>query len=134
MKRAFVVRNGQACFESIFSRARREQQARELERTLTREEVSKGHRSFRDIAPVICGTSSGVIFSGGISAVQSSAEDKVCRRFNLFGLGPDSYGQPQLHHHANEDTKDKKPQPFSSEPDEYSVPNLESLLENVWRR
>ena len=43
------------------SRARREQQAWELERTfakaLSREEISKDYRSFRDIASVICGSS-----------------------------------------------------------------------------
>jgi len=123
------------------SRARREQQAREIERTLakalSREEVSKDRRSFRDIAPVICGSSGRpcrdtLVFPflhahaspeafRDVSAVQSSAEDRVCRRINLFGLGPDSYDQPQPQHHANEDTK----------PDEYFVPNLESLLQKV---
>jgi hypothetical protein len=144
------------------SRARREQQAQELERTLakdlSREDVSKNHRSLRDIAPVICGTSRGprqdtLVFPfphahasrtggagaekespeslWGMSAVRSSAEDGVCGRFNLFALGPDSYDQPQPPQHdanENEGTKDNKPQPFTSEPDEYSVPNLESLL------
>jgi hypothetical protein len=129
------------------SRARREQQAREVERTLAKalswEEVSKGHRSFRDITPVMWGTSgrrrrdtlafpflhahtSPESFRGA-SAVHSSAEDRVCRRLNLFGLSPDSYDQPRPQHHANEDTKDNEPQPCSSEPDECSA-NLESIL------
>jgi hypothetical protein len=135
------------------SRARREQQTRELERILGKalsgEEVPKDFRSFRHIAPVICRTSGRprqdtLVFPlmhahaekesresfRGIYAVQSPAEDTVCRRFNLFGLvsGLDLYDQPRPQHHANENPKDNKPQAFSSEPNEYSIPNLESLL------